>query len=350
MEMKQHIAVTLLILFALSCKNKEEQQPIFNNEAIPVSLMPIARDSISSSFTSPGYFTTDDETQLSFKNGGIINKMYAGEGDRVRAGQILATVKGIETDALSRQAEIALEKARRDYERAKNLYRDSVATLEAMQNAQTALHIAQQQKAMAEFNRGQSGIVAASAGVVLKRFLNEGQMAGPGMPVFLFNPLSARSWMFKTGVSDQQWAALKAGDRVEITTNAFGQDQVITGSVFKKTQGVDPQTGSFSIRIRLNDHQNMPLAAGLFGEATLYPSKKISAWSVPYDAVLDADANKGYVFITNDKRHAKKVRVTILRLADDQVLISSGLEDARYLIISGSAYLNDGSVITVDAK
>jgi len=33
---------------------------------------------------------------------------------------------------------------------------------------------------------------------------------------------------------------------------------------------------------------------------------------------------------------------------NNQVLISSGLENARSLIISGSAYLNDGSKIKIN--
>ncbi len=345
--MKHYIPVILIATLVISCKNKETNEQIFNNDSIPVSVIPITQDSISSEFSSPGYFTTDDEAQLSFKNGGIINKIYVGEGDRIRAGQVLASVKGIETDAVSKQAELNYEKARRDYERASNLYRDSVATLENKQNAKTALNMAEQQRAMADFNRRQSNIIASSDGVVLKRFLNEGQMVGPGTPVFLVNPTSNQKWLFKTGVSDHQWAALQVGDRAEVNTNAFADDVKLGAIVFKKNEGVDPQTGAFTIKLKLESHKGVNLAAGLFGKATFYPSKKISAWKIPYDAVLDGDLDKGYVFITNDKQHAKKVPVHILRLEHNHVIIDGGLEDAGYLIISGSAYLTDGSAIKV---
>ena len=44
---------------------------------------------------------------------------------------------------------------------------------------------------------------------------------------------------------------------------------------------------------------------------------------------------------------AKKVEVTIAGLEKDFVLVSSGLENYKSLIVSGSAYLNDNSSIRI---
>ena len=38
-----------------------------------------------------------------------------------------------------------------------------------------------------------------------------------------------------------------------------------------------------------------------------HPSQTTTAWAIPYDALLDGDANKGYVFVTNDNATAQKV-------------------------------------------
>jgi len=43
----------------------------------------------------------------------------------------------------------------------------------------------------------------------------------------------------------------------------------------------------------------------------------------------------------------KKVRVIIADIEKDNVLVSAGLEDAKSLIVSGSAYLNDNSKIKI---
>src|SRR5690606_3247136 len=111
----------------------------------------------------------------------------------------------------------------------------------------------------------------------------------------------------KTGVSDAQWAALRVGDSAIITTDAGSGKAPVEAVVYKKNEGVDPETGSFIIQLKPVNTNGLPLAAGLFGKATLYPTQKAEAWRIPYDAVLDGDMDKAYVFITDDQQHAKKV-------------------------------------------
>ncbi|MDV7400678.1 hypothetical protein RZS08_55190, partial [Arthrospira platensis SPKY1] len=89
-----------------------------------------------------------------------------------------------EIEAQVRQAKEGLDKARRDLQRAQNLYADSIATLEQVQNATTAVEVATQSVEIAEFNRQFSEIRAPFAGKVVAKLLNEGEVTGPGTPVF----------------------------------------------------------------------------------------------------------------------------------------------------------------------
>ena len=70
-------------------------------------------------------------------------------------------------------------------------------------------------------------------------------------------------------------------------------------------------------------------------------------WSVPYEALLDGDGSSGFVFVTNDNKTARKVKVTIAGVEKDHVIISQGLEKMKLLIVSGSAYLTDNSSIQI---
>src|SRR5690625_1848422 len=138
--MKWNMYIVFLGLAGImaSCNNNVPKEHKTRENIIPVKISTIKKDTVSPVFYSSGFFTTNDETPLSFKNGGIVDRIYVHEGDTFQAGQLLATVKGIEVKAASRQAGLAYEKAKRDYRRAENLYRDSVVTLEQMQNAKTA--------------------------------------------------------------------------------------------------------------------------------------------------------------------------------------------------------------------
>jgi len=88
--------------------------------------------------------------KLSFKVGGIIETLLVEEGERVKAGQFLAHLEKSEIEAMAKQARSAYEKASRDYKRIVSLYQDSVATLEHMQDSETALNVARSSLEIAE--------------------------------------------------------------------------------------------------------------------------------------------------------------------------------------------------------
>jgi hypothetical protein len=56
------------------------------------------------------------------------------------------------------------------------------------------------------------------------------------------------------------------------------------------------------------------------------------------------------VFVTEDGKTAKKVKVTIAGITKEYVQVTSGLENSKALIVSGGAYLVDGSPIQVLEK
>ena len=85
----------------------------------------------------------------------------------------------------------------------------------------------------------------------------------------------------------------------------------------------------------------------MFGAARLESAMTRTTWSVPYESVLDANGNEGFVFITNDNKIARKQPVTIESFNGKSMRISGGLENASALIVSGSAYLTDNSPIRV---
>jgi RND family efflux transporter MFP subunit len=340
------LVAAVILLQACNNSNGKDATSLPASEKIPVRVLDLKKSQVQEEIQASGQFFTDDETYLSFKTGGVIDKIFVKEGDPIRTGQLLATLNLTEIDAGVTQARLALEKAQRDFERVKNLYADSVATLEQFQNAKTALDFSSTQYEAAQFNRSYSEIRAIGNGYVLKKMANPGQVIGPGSPVLQTNGARRGSWILKVGVSDRSWATLAVGDEARITTDA-SPDQKLTGVIARKSEGTDPYTGSFIIDIRLTDKAPIAVASGMFGKATLYPSGKQSVWGIPYDALLDADAKDGFVFVTLDGKTATKLPVTISSIGKNEVLVSGGLEEAQALIISGNAYLREGSAIEI---
>ena len=347
---KTILTIVAVPFIMVSCTTKKEAVKTADTDIIPVKIMNLSPTTGAATINISGQFTTDDEAYLSFKTGGIINKIYVREGDAVKQGQLLATLNMAEINAQVEQAHIAYDKASRDYQRVMNLYKDSVATLEQVQNTKTGMDLAKQQVTSAEFNRTYSEIRAPRSGYVLHKMMNEGQLAGTGMPVFQINGASSGNWMLRAGISDKEWSNITINDKAEITIPALN-GKAYTGQVVRKAEGADQLTGSYTIDVKFTNEKPASLAAGMFGKAMIIHADKsetaASSWAIPYEALLDGDGSNGYVFITNDNKTVQKLKVTVERIEKDHVIINDGLQNARSLIISGSAYLTEKSKIRV---
>ncbi len=344
--MRLIISMLAVIMILSSCKEKKREEQIPSAAAIPVKLVSIKADSGSRVVTVSGRMSTEQTANLSFKVGGVIDRITVKEGDHVKKGQLLAALKSNEITAQVQQAQLALEKANRDYERANNLYRDSVATLEQLQNAKTGRDVARQQLEQVLFNQQYANIHAPADGFIALKNASIGELAAPGMPVLIMNVSSSSSqWILTVGLSDTDWAAVTVGNEAFVKIDAF-PTKTFKGTVTKKALAADPLSGSFRIEIRVDCESSVP-AVGMFGTANITPSGSLVGYEIPYDALLEASGRKGYVFVSNDKKTVKRVEVHLGSINNNTVTITDGLKDYQYLVVSGSPYLNDSSTIDV---
>ncbi|MBO9729967.1 MAG: efflux RND transporter periplasmic adaptor subunit [Chitinophaga sp.] len=346
--MKNTLLLLPVSMILFSCGTKPAAT-VTVSDTIPVKIMALAKQGTSTTINASGQFTTDDEVYLSFKTNGIISNILVKEGDPVRKGQLLATLNLTEIDAQVQKDQLAFEKAQRDYQRIVRLHNDSVATQEQLENSKTAMDQAKQQLSTSQFNRSYSAIHATQDGYVLHKLVSSGQMVNAGTPVLQTNGASSAHWLLRVGVSDREWAQVKNGDKATIEISGIPGD-TLTGTVTRKSEGVDAQSGTFLIDVQLSGNKPAAIAAGMFGRChinTGAAGNNNTAWSIPYAALLDGNGSSGFVFVTNDNKIAQKIPVTIAGMEKENVLISNGMEQAKALIISGSAYLKDQSPIRI---
>ncbi|MEO7215148.1 MAG: efflux RND transporter periplasmic adaptor subunit [Mucilaginibacter sp.] len=337
------IAVTLLA----ACKGKHnEQNAMGEPDIIPVKTASVSVLGVPDQISVTGLVSTEDEAKYSFKIGGVISRILVQEGQFFKKGQLLATLNSTEISAGLAQSNLAVEKAQRDYSRAMNLYKDSVYTLEQLQNTKTALDVAKKSTEAVAFNDRYSKIYAASDGFVSKKIANEGEVIGEGMPVLLINSTEQHnSYSLKVGVTDREWAIIKPGQTAKVTLDGYVGQQ-FDATVFRKSQAADRELGSFQIELKLNLNGVKP-AVGMFGKAEIATHQDESVMVIPYGSLVEADGNKGFVFTTISATKVKRVPVTILKFDNENVYLKDKLEGIDQIVISNSAYLNEQSTIKI---
>lgn len=228
----------------------------------------------------------EPERQIVVKSpiSGIVERLMVREGDRVRAGQIMARIVPdiAQANSISRlrseeiSARITLERARRDHERTEGLRSAGGATEEeiektraALEQAENQLQTALDQLRFVEQSGITSGdtsqwarITAPTAGVVILRGVEEGETVVGGTSTFgggteLFTIADLTSLRIKAAINEVDIGKVAVGDSVSLTVDAFPNDTV---------QGVVrlvPPAARQEDRVRVFDVEIRALAIGV---------------------------------------------------------------------------------------
>ncbi len=344
--MKTYLYLFTSITLFLACGNGKEETTTISpdNKAIPVRTVQVSHETLVQSIHASGIVTSENEAKPAFKTGGVISKILVEEGDFVKQGQLLATLNLTEINAQVQQSNEAVQKAQRDLQRAKNLLADSVATLEQVQNAQTALTVAEETQKMAKFNQNYSEIRSPISGKVIQKLMVAGEIAGPGMPVFYILGNALKDWVIKAGLADRDWVRLKRGDKASVRFDAFpGQD--FTATITRLADVGNPTSGTFDVEMRLASSPPK-MVAGLIAAVEFFPENKAQLAVIPLDALVESNRNEAKVF-TIENQQAKALPITIAFLQNDKVAVSKGLENIQTVVTDGAPYLYDGALVKV---
>jgi RND family efflux transporter MFP subunit len=329
-----------------SCKEDEkEHNPFETADMISIKTATVESLALTNTISASGLVTTENQANYGFKIGGVVSRIYVEEGQFFKKGQLLATLDQTEINAGLNQADLNLKKFERDYERANNLYKDSVYTLEQLQNTKTGLDIARKQKDAVAFNSRHAKIYATADGFVSNKIANEGEVVGPGSPILAINETSQNNnYLLKVGLTDKEWASVKIGQKAMVTLDGF-PDEKFEATIFRKSQSADAALGSFQIELKLNMKDQKP-AVGMFGKAEIQTDKAEDFIIIPYNSLIEADGNKAFVFVVENNK-VKRQPITINKFDNDKVFVKDGLQKTDQIVISNSAYLNEQSTIKI---
>jgi len=340
------IALVLIACIAAFCNRGVDKSDQDEGEhPLRVRVASVQRDTVPLPIVIPGKLTPAAQLKLGFKTGGIIRDLHAIEGANVAGGTRLALLDTIEFVAWRDKAQTALEKAKRDFVRAQKLYTDSVATLERLQNAQSALHAAESDSAIAAFNLKQAVLTAPSSGKILKRLVEKDEVIGPGMPAVIFASTEG-TWTVVASVPDRDLLDLTIGDKAIVNFDAIPRRE-FEAALTRVAGAAHPVTGTFEIELALKGiHPGF--RPGLFADVRLYPRNFSKLAFIPATALVGAQGDTGTVYAICAGDAVKPVTVTIARLCGNLLAVSAGLDGVDEVVTAGAPYVVGAPAIAID--
>lgn len=275
--------------------------------------------------------------------------------------------------AAAKEQEALLERARRDFERAKQLYGDQLVSLAALQKAESD-YLAAREKygsaraalkltrsgaraediAMAEAEHDEararmdavsyeiekSTLLAPISGFIVKKHVDVGDWVNAGEPVADLVDLDP---VFAAGpVGERKIALLRRGQPATVALDAF-PGVAFSGKVAHIVPQADTRSRSFPVKIRLSNAQGQ-LKAGMLARVTVIVSSGEPSVLVPKDAVVRRGPDE-MVFVVSDGQ-AKAVKVSTGRGWRAFLEISKGaLKPGQQVVTLGNEVLRDGAKV-----
>lgn len=344
MKTFSYLIPLIILLAACSEKTQEVKEKSVFDDRMTVKTTHLESLNSADEIEALAVVISENEAKPSFKTGGVIARTFVKEGDLVRKGQLLATLHMQEIDASVAQALQAVSKAERDLARVKNLYADSVATLEQFQNAGTALDFAKKNQEIAEFNKQYSEVRSPIQGKVVKQILHEGEVTGPGTPVFAILGIGQADWKVMAGLIDKDWARIQVGDAAIVRLDAYPGESLEAKVSDKSVIGGDA-SGRINIELKMTSKPG-GLAAGMVGKVNIKPRISTQSAYLPVEAITRANGRKATVFKNDGGKVISQV-VSIGEISNGLIQIFDGVDSSDEIITTGAMYLENGDSIIV---
>lgn len=288
--------------------------------------------------------------------GGQIERVLVEPGQWVNAGQPLAvinrSVQAQEAAQLAAQIEVAradLRIAQSELDRAQALVSRgfiSQADLDrkrATRDAAAArVRVAQATLGASRARIGRLDIRAPTAGLVLTRSVEAGQVVGAGSGA-LFRIAERGEMELVARLPQADLARLRVGLQVRVTP--VGSATSYTGTIWQISPIIDAQSRQGAVRIRIPYDRGRPteLRPGGFASAEISASTMVAPL-LPESAVLTDDQGN-YVYIVGPNDAVVRRAVRVGTVTDRGVAIAEGLNGTEQVVESAGAFLNPGERI-----
>ena len=318
-----------------------------------------SQDNIGNTLSADGTINAKDVANVSAKvNGVAIERILVEEGQRVKAGQILAV---FDTDAMEQQvlqaeadvaeAEATLANATADAARVLPLIDiDAISKQEADRyrtsklQAQASLQASKARLSTQRLSVNNANVVAPVSGIISEKMAEVGMVAG-GDPLFTIIKGGILEW--RADIDPKLIGEVNVGTPVQVSLP--GGDSVM-GQVSRIAPTAD---NNRQITIYASLAANAKVRAGMYqtGEFLLGSS---SAQTVPNSAIVSNDGYDYVMLVTNISAknghnigRIKQQRVTLGERFGDSIMLTEPLPAESRLVKQGGSFLNNGDLVRV---
>ncbi len=331
------------------------------NPPLPVTVVTVGGSTAGIGETRySGAIKADESVDVAFRLSGIVEEITQvrgadgrirdlQDGDIVRRGEVLARLRQNEFQDQVSDADASLRQAQADYERASQLYENRSVSKAEYDAAYARYTAGRAKQSQAAISLSDATLRAPLNGVIIRRTVEVGSLAGPSAPAFTVADTRVVKVVF--GVPDVVVAGLKPGGKL---TDSSGGDA-----------GRDAR-GSHRPDLAISRSQQPGVRGGGGASESRRPSQGRYAGDAPSGrggsrhrlctcrsrrSSGPAGDSTGYaVYVLHDSARKAAARLQPVRLGDvngNLIAVRRGLTPGARVIVRGATIVADGQAVQV---
>ena len=364
-------AIVLAIGYsALRSSNRDRLSGWFAPDVeIPVKVLRVKEVQLARVIDLDGELQPLNETEIISQLPGIVKEIRYKTGDTVKAGAVVATIQSKELMERLRANEAAVKEAEDDLREkekgigsaekelahARELVQRDLIARRAVDDAEAAANLARAEKEVAEAQLAQrksmlaqaryllnlTRLVAPFGGVVTRRWVEPGGSVSPSMAILSIADSDTMRVAVRLTAKDA--ALVHPGMAVRLRMAAF-PGREFAGKLAQISTPSEATDKAATAEVHLPNPDGL-LKPGMKAVLSLAVDETHPALLVPKGSVSDFQG-KNYLY-TVAAGKAERKAVTKGLEQDNEIVITSGLEEGEFVIVAGLEKLRPGSRVRV---
>lgn len=281
---------------------------------------------------------------------GNLIRVYVEKGQKVKKGQLLATIDdgGMKSQLIQMETQLALAKT--TYERQKNLWEKNIgseiqylqakASYESQENA-----VKQMESQIAKFS-----INAPFAGIIDDVIKDQGTVVAPGgLGSEIFRIVNLSNMYIEVFVPESYLTSITPGKDVKVFFPVLNES--MDTKIRETGNFINPDNRSFTVEIPVSN-KNGTVKPNLTAKVQINDYTNESAILIPQSVVSENAEGDQYIYVASGLKSDKTAKaerkiITTGKTQGDFVEVLSGINSGENIIIEGARTVKNGQTIKI---
>ena len=282
---------------------------------------------------------------------GILKSVLVKEGQRVKQGQILASIDDGGMSQQLAQLETNVQLLKTTFERQQRLWAQKIGS--EIQFLQTKTAYESQKSAVSQLKQQlqKSVVTAPFSGVIDAVFKEKGVVVAPGLGSEIFRIVNLSNMYIETEVPETYIRSITKNKTVEVNFPIL--NQTMQSTIRQVGNFINPNNRSFKIEIDV-PNSNGNIKPNLTARLKLNDYTNPKAILIPQSIISENAEGAQFVYVVTDKKDQKAIAkrriIETGKTQGDLIEVVKNLPADAEIIIEGARSVNNGQVVKVINK